>query len=83
MQSDALPDADSSRPTESTTATLPAANPGPFSGRTPKSAISPTTSDSGTVVSAPRSPLPRVTAAATRTSRTRNGCALDGTDHVS
>ena len=83
----ALPTADSSAPRAFTTAARPAAYPGPICGRAAKSAISPTTSLSWMVVSAAAPPLPpppvSAPAVATLTSRTRTGCALDGTDHVS
>src|ERR1035437_2752653 len=66
-------------PVELTNAPRPAAYPGPFSGRAPRSLIKPTTSASCTVVVTVSAP----TAVATLTSRTRNGCTLEGTAQVS
>src|SRR5262249_15103062 len=79
-QSDAEPVADSSAPAGPTTATRPAAYPGPFMGRAPRSAISPITSDSST--GAPASSV-EIAEGDVRTSRKRTGVVLSGIDHVS
>src|ERR1700722_14451709 len=78
-QSEGDPLTDANMPVGSTIATDPAANPTPLSGRAPRSAMSPTTEDSGIEV-LPVSPAvepPDVAPAdaeVTRTSRTRSGC---------
>jgi hypothetical protein len=89
-----LPLADSINPELSTTAVLPAANPGPFIGRAARSLTNPVTCDSGmgVVDGAVALPVPLVPLVpvvllpdveATRTALTVSGVALEGTDHVS